>query len=132
MTDRTWRWALAVLGAVDLALAAWAAVDAGSFTDRVADFGPQNAHLVHDFAAASATFGVGLLLAARVRAWRTPVLAISTIWTGLHAVSHLVDAGEAHPDAVGPIEAVALLAATGLLAVLTWLSMQSTDTTEER
>jgi hypothetical protein len=68
---------LGALGVAQLALAAWAAIDAGSFTERLADFGPENPHLIHDFAAASATFGAGLVLAARFSAWRTPVLVLT-------------------------------------------------------
>jgi hypothetical protein len=123
VNERTWQVVLALLGGVQLAVAGWAAVDAGSFTEHLADFGPENPHLVHDFAAAFGTFGVGLLLAARFACWRRPVLA--AIWTGLHAVSHLVDVGDAHPHAVGPVESLALVAATPLFIGLAVLSSKT-------
>jgi hypothetical protein len=122
MTERAWRVTLSALGAIYLAQAAWAAADPASFTERLADFGAYNPHLVRDFAAAAATFGLGLPVAARVRAWRTPALALAAVWNGLHAVSHLADVDHAHPHAVGPLEAVALVAVTALLVALTWLS----------
>jgi hypothetical protein len=122
MSEAAWRSTLVLLAALHLGLATWAAVDARSFTDRVADLGPYNPHLVHDFAAASATFGIGLLVAIGRRGWRTPVLGMTATWTGLHAVSHVVDVGDAHPDALGPTEAVALAVAAALLATLTLLS----------
>jgi hypothetical protein len=126
MTDRVWQVTLTVLAATYLVLGAWAAFDAASFTDRVAGFGAYNPHLIHDFAAATATFGLGLLLAARVPSWRTPALTLAALWNGLHAVSHLVDAGDAHPSAVGPVEAVLLVAATALLGGLARASYRRT------
>lgn len=122
MTARTWRVVLVALGAVQLGLAAWAAADLSSFTEHLGNFGAYNAHLVRDFAAASATFGAGLLLAARIRSWRTPILVLAATWSGLHALSHLADAGHADPHVLGPTEAVALVAVTALLVVLAWLS----------
>jgi len=122
MTARTWHVVLVTLGAVQLGLAAWAAADPSSFTEHLADFGAYNAHLVRDFAAASATFGAGLLLAARIRSLRTPILVLAAMWSGLHALSHLADAGHADPHVLGPTEAVTLVAATALLVVLARLS----------
>lgn len=84
----------------------------------IANFGPENAHLVHDFAACSATFGLGLLIAARRPDWRAPVLTLAAIWNALHAISHVVDAGSATPAVVGPVEAVLLIGVSGVLAVL--------------
>jgi hypothetical protein len=87
---------LVLMGAVNLAAAAWAAVDHAAFAERLAPFGPVNGHLLDDDAAVSATFGVAR-------------------WSALHAVSHIV-AGD-HPDAgiTGPLEAVALVVTTALL-----------------
>lgn len=122
MSARAWRVTLTALAAAYLVQAVWAVVDPASFTERLADFGAYNPHLVRDFGAAAATFGVGLLVGARLRPWRTPALALAAVWNGLHASSHLVDVDHAHPHAVGPLEAVALVAATALLVVLTRLS----------
>lgn len=44
------------------------APDPRSFAETIADFGSVNTHMVHDFAACSATFGISLLMAWRARA----------------------------------------------------------------
>ena len=108
---------LMVFGLGFTAMGLWAAADPRSFTDVVADFGAYNPHLIHDYAAASLAFGVGLLAAARLVAWRVPVLALAVLWNGFHAVSHIADVEHAASRAVGIIDAVGLVVLTGLLAV---------------
>jgi hypothetical protein len=110
---------LVLLGVVNLATAAWAAVDHASFAAALAPFGPVDGHLLDDYAAASATFGAALLAAAAHPPWRVPLVAVNATWAALHAASHLAAAD--HPDAgaTGPLEAAALIAATlALLAIL--------------
>jgi len=109
---------IGALGLLFTALGAWAGIDSATFTDVLADFGPENDHLVHDFGAGSLAIGAGLLLAVRRTAWRTPVLVVATVWNGLHAVSHLVDIGDAESRAVGITEAVVLVGATALLGAV--------------
>jgi hypothetical protein len=121
---RTPEWLINVLGVAFLGLGVWGSADTSSFTLVLANFGPENAHLVHDFAACSATFGLGLLIAARLPAWRAPVLMLAAIWNGLHAASHVVDAGSAEPAVVGPVEAVLLIGVSGVLFVLARRSMK--------
>ncbi|RZT28495.1 hypothetical protein EV649_2272 [Kribbella sp. VKM Ac-2569] len=118
--------AIAAFGGLFAGLGIWAAVGSGSFTRALADFGPQNDHLVHDFGAASIAIGAGLLLAVRRTSWRTPVLVVATAWNGLHAVSHLVDLSEARSRslAVGVGEAVLLVVGTGVLGFLTFASRE--------
>lgn len=99
----------------------WAAADPRSFTDVVADYGAYNPHLIHDYAAASLAFGIGLLVAARVASWRVPALALAVLWNGFHAVSHLVDVEHAASRELGILEAIGLVVLTGLLA-LAWRS----------
>lgn len=109
------------LGAVFTALGIWAALGPRSFATVLADFGPFNAHLVHDFAAASAAVGIGLVVAGRVPRWRAPVLALAAAWNGLHALSHVIDVidvGDAASPVVGWVEVALLLAVTVLLAFL--------------
>ncbi|NIK62486.1 hypothetical protein [Kribbella shirazensis] len=112
------RWPIALLGGIFTGLGIWAAVGSGSFSRTLADFGPRNDHLVHDFGAASIAIGAGLLFAVRRTSWRTPVLVVATVWNGLHAVSHLVDLTEARSLALGVGEAVLLIAGTVLLGCL--------------
>jgi hypothetical protein len=101
-----------------LDLAGWAAAHPPSFTAVLANFGPANDHLVRDFAACAATFGLGIVVAGRRPHWRTPALALSALWNGLHALTHIGDIGNAQPAIVGPIEAAVLVAVTVLLTRL--------------
>lgn len=117
---------LAALGGVFLLLGAWAAVDASSFADVLADFGPLNAHLVHDFGAASGAIGAALVVAAWYPEWRLPVLGVAALWNGLHALSHLADLGDAASLALGVGEAALLIAATGVLLLLARRTRRST------
>jgi len=110
--------AIGLLGALFAGLGAWAGLHASSFATVLADFGPENDHLVHDFGAASVAIGAGLLLAVRRKAWRTPVLLVATVWNGLHAVSHVVDIGDAASRTVGVVEAALLVAGTVLIGAL--------------
>jgi hypothetical protein len=115
---------IGLLGAVFTGLGAWAGIDSGSFTRVLADFGPENNHLVHDFGAASVAIGAGLLVAVRRVAWQTPLLLVATVWNGLHAVSHLVDVGDAGSRGLAIAEAALLVGGTALLAVLTFTSRE--------
>jgi hypothetical protein len=125
MTPSTWRWILLSLGIGYLALAIWALAAPASFAATLANFGPGDQHLIRDFGACSAAFGIGLVVAARLSSWRTPVLTITALWNGLHAINHIIDSGKSHPAAVGPIEAALLVAATLLLASLARTSARS-------
>src|SRR5690349_21331167 len=109
---------IGLLGALYAGLGLWAGFHSSSFGAVLADFGPRNDHLVHDFGAASVAIGVGLLAAVRRAAWRTPVLVVATVWNGLHTVSHAVDLGHAASRTVGIAELVLLVAGTALLAGL--------------
>ena len=116
--------ALGLLGVVFTGLGLWAGIDSGSFNQVLADFGPRNDHLVHDFGAATVAIGVGLLIATRRLAWQPPVLLVATIWNGLHAVSHVVDIDAAASRGLAIAEAALLVAGTALLAALTVASKE--------
>ena len=118
MTSRVLTAVMAGLGATFVLLGAWAAVDSGSFSEVLADFGPENAHLVHDFGAASSAIGTALLVAVWLPTWRGPVLAVAALWNGLHAISHIVDLGDAASWSLAVTEAVLLVVATVLLAAI--------------
>ncbi|MEV0402793.1 hypothetical protein [Actinoallomurus sp. NPDC050550] len=127
MTERGWRTALLVFGVSFVAQAAWATIDASSFAGTIADFGPRNDHLVHDYAACSATFGAGMLVAVERRRWRTPTLTLAALWNGFHTVSHVVDICAARPAVLGPLEAGALVIVSAALAILARLSSSKTS-----
>jgi hypothetical protein len=109
---------IGLFGTLFTGLGAWAGIGSSSFAATLADFGPENDHLVHDFGAASVAIGVALLVAVRRVAWRMPVLLVATIWNGLHAVSHAVDLGDAASRMVGVVELVLLVSGTALLGGL--------------
>ena len=50
--------------------------------------------------------------------WRVPLLTFAVVQFALHAVNHVVDAGEADPGWVGVFDAVSLSLATVVLVVL--------------
>ena len=113
-------WLIALLGLVASALGAWLAVDPES--SPAAAFPPLNEHLIHDSAAAFLAFGIGLLIAARLPAWRFPVLSLAALWNGLHTVSHIIDVDSAETREAGVTAVVELAALTVALAFLAWKS----------
>jgi hypothetical protein len=115
MAERLLIVAIGMIGMAFTTQGLWAAMDAESFGRLVADFGPRNDHLIHDYAAASLAIGLGLLVAALRAPWRVPILAVAALWNGLHTVSHVVDHGQARTEALGTAEAILLALATGVL-----------------
>ncbi len=112
-------WALAGVQAVTgLALA----LAPGRFYDALADFGPRNDHDLRDMAAFYLASAVVLAVAAARRpSWRAPALALVGLQYVLHALNHLLDAGDGDPAWVGPFD-LATLAAGAL--VIGWLFRQ--------
>lgn len=111
---------IALLGLAFTAFGGWAALDPSSFP--AAEYAPYNEHLIHDVAATFLAFGVGLLLAARMRSWRTPILTLAAVWNAFHAVSHNVDLDRAPTRHAGAETAAELAAVAVLLAFLAWRS----------
>jgi hypothetical protein len=110
--------ALVVFGVYLVGIALFAVVAPGTFFDELGRFGPRNDHYIHDVAVFQGAVGLFLLLAARRPGWQTPALVVASLQFGLHAVSHLVDLGDADPEWVGILELIGLTLAT---AVLVWL-----------
>ncbi len=100
------------LGALSLLTALAMAIDPAGFIDEVGGFGAVNEHLVRDVATWSATLGACLLAAARLAAWRVPILAFAVLQGALHSVNHAFDADLADPGWKG-------WATVGLQAVVT-------------
>jgi hypothetical protein len=92
---------VAALAAYELALGLWMVLAPRSFYDAVGPFGPYNAHYVVDTATWQLAFGVVLAVAVRRPSWRVPLLGFAVVQFGLHALNHIVDAGEADPGWVG-------------------------------
>ena len=107
---------LAFFAVLHLGLAAFMTIGPHAFYKAVGPFGTLNAHYIRDVATFEAALGVGFAVAVRRPAWRVPVLAITAVQFGLHAVNHLFDAGSAHPERTGWLDFVSLLAGTFALA----------------
>ena len=118
-------WLIALLGLATTALGGWLAVDPES--SPAAAFPPLNEHLIHDSGAAFLAFGIGLLIAARLPAWRFPVLSLAALWNGLHTISHIVDVNSAETKAEGVTVAIELAAVTVVLAALALWSRRSSQ-----
>lgn len=110
--------ALVALGVFQLLQGVWMAVSPGTFFDALGPFGERNDHYIRDSATVFVAFGVVTLMTVSRPPWRVPVLTLTAVWFGLHAVNHLADIGEADPGAVGVLDFV-LLTAVG--AGLAWL-----------
>ena len=59
--------------------------------------------------------GAAALIAVGRASWRVPVLAFALIQYPLHAVNHLIDVGDADPEALGPVNLVSLALTAALL-----------------
>jgi hypothetical protein len=120
---------LAAFSAVNLALAAMLAFAPHAFYEDVGPYGMLNGHYMRDLATFYAASGVAGLIAVRRDSWRTPVLWLLAIQSGLHAINHLVDIDAAHSSWLGPANFASLAIAT---VALLWLARESTRFQEAR
>ena len=116
---------LAFFALLHLGLAAFMTIGPHAFYEAVGPFGTLNAHYIRDVATFEAALGVGFAVAVRRPAWRVPVLAITAVQFGLHALNHLFDAGSAHPERTGWLDFASLLAAT---LALVWMARAAART----
>ena len=98
------RFVLALVGAYLVGQGIYMALAPASFFEYVGPFGPQNDHYIRDNASFAVALGLGCLVSLVRPRWQVPALAIVTAQFWLHAVSHLVDIGEADPEYYGPVE----------------------------
>src|SRR5687767_14902161 len=84
---------LVVLGLVGAANGVWMLFDPlGWYRDlpaRVPDFGPFNQHFVRDIGCAFVAFGTAAIWAAYRPALRFPLVALTTVFYGAHALVHV-------------------------------------------
>ncbi len=118
----TVRVGLLVFAIFNLVIALALVITPHTFFTDVGPFGSQNDHYLRDVATFYAAFGVALLIAYKRVSWRTPVLWIVALQSGLHALNHLVDIGAAHPHWLGPADFISLALAT---CALVWLARES-------
>ncbi len=118
----TVRVGLLVFAVFNLVIALALVITPHTFFTDIGPFGSQNDHYLRDVATFYAAFGVALLIAYKRVSWRTPVLWIVALQSGLHALNHLVDIGAAHPRWLGPADFISLALAT---CALVWLARES-------
>ena len=111
---------LVVLGVVQVASGALALVAPGTFYDEVGRYGVENQHYVGDVGAFVLAFGIAVLIAAQRPAWRVPVLLVVALWSGLHAINHAFDVGDARSDARGIVDTLYIGLGALLYAYLAW------------
>ena len=112
---------------VNLALAAMLAFAPHVFYDDIGPYGARNNHYMRDLATFYAASGVAGLIAVGRSSWRTPVLWLLAIQSGLHAINHLIDIDAAHSSCLGPANFASLAIAA---AALTWLARESARSPE--
>ena len=118
---------LLLLGITELVLAAFMLLAPGAFFASLGPFGLRNDHYIQDSAAFEAAIGVAALLALWRPGWRVPVLVVATLHFGLHAVSHLIDVGEARPVSVGVADLVSLTVLAVVCGALAHLAARRSD-----
>lgn len=87
-----WLW---LLGLLNLANGVWMLASAETWyyelPAAVPDFGPLNAHMIHDIGAVYVVLGAALVGAARTPAYRFPLVGVVALFSLLHAAGHVVD-----------------------------------------
>jgi hypothetical protein len=81
----------AFAGVLILALGIWAFVSPQTFFDQLANYPPYNKHLFHDVGAFQIGIGATLLFALLRRDALGVVLLGTSVGTGMHAISHIID-----------------------------------------
>jgi len=122
MNERRMRLALALLGAVQLVIGAWLAIDPEGFVDSIAPFGAIDDHFLRDVATFQLATGVALLMAVGRPTWRVPVLFFAVVQGVLHTINHLIDIGDTDPSWQGPFNFFSLLLQTALFVYLLWVA----------
>lgn len=115
---------LLAFGVYQIALGLFMVVAPGTFFDELAAFGTRNDHYIQDLATFELPLGVLFLVAALRPSWRIPALAFGVLHWALHAVSHLLDIGDADPDWLGPFDFIAVTIGTALLGWLLWRAVE--------
>jgi hypothetical protein len=119
MNEPRLRAILLALAVYHLLLGAFMFLAPGAFYDTLGKFAPKNTHYVKDVATFYLAMGVVFFISVRRRSWRTPILLLTTIEYGLHALNHLVDVDKASTSLVGWFDFFALSAIFLFLAALT-------------
>lgn len=114
---------LVAFGVYSLVLGLFMMVAPGTFFETLGEFGVRNDHYTFDNASFELPLGVLLLAALRWPSWRVPALSFATLHWALHSLSHIIDTDHGAGRAVGWLEAVTLVLATGVFAIALRLSI---------
>ena len=106
---------LLVLASVQVVIGVLLWLAPGFFFDAIGPYGVRNDHYMGDLATWYLANGAALFVAVRRVSWRVPVLFLTAAQYALHSFNHLLDAGEADPGWLGPVNFVSLVLATVLL-----------------
>jgi hypothetical protein len=87
------------------------------FFTTVGGFGIRNGHYIFDVAAFEMPLGLMYLAAIKWPGWRVPTLAFATAHYVLHAISHVIDIGNAATAWVGVFDFVAIAVGTVVHAI---------------
>lgn len=117
-SEATMRVGLLVFGLSSLLLGLLMAIAPGVFFTLVGPYGVRNDHFIHDTASFQIALAILLLVAVHCRSWRVPALVGNAIQWSLHAISHLLDIGDATPHWLGYFDFFALSAGAGILILL--------------
>ncbi len=121
---------LLAFGIYQIALGLFMVIAPGTFFDELAAFGARNDHYIRDLATFELPLAVLFLVAAFRPGWRVPALAFGALHWALHAVSHLLDIGDADPEWLGPFDFIAITIGTALLGGLLWWAVAPRPGTE--
>ena len=94
----------------------------GFFFDTFGGFGIRNGHYIFDTATFELPLGLLYLAAVTWPSWRVPTLAFATLHYVLHAVSHLIDIGNANTAWIGVFDFVAIAVGTAVHAIALWFA----------
>jgi hypothetical protein len=118
MSERALRAGIIVLGLPNLVVGVLLMVAPDWFFDNIGPYGVENSHYMGDVGAVTIAVALGLLIAVVRPSWRVPLLIVTAIWLGLHAVNHLFDIDENNrSDARGTSDTI-LLAIGAIAAAL--------------
>jgi len=95
----------------------------GFLFETIGGFGVRNGHYIFDLASFELPLGLMYLAAIRWPGWRVPTLAFATAHYVLHAISHLIDIGNATPPWVGVFDFVAITVGLLVHAIAWWFSV---------
>jgi len=117
----------ALMGTAHLALGVLMAAAPGVFFEEIGPYGARNDHYTRDASTFYLAMAAVAFVAWKRSSWRIPVAVFFLIQYVLHSVNHLIDVGEASPEALGPVNLVSLVLTAGLLTYMVRAAKRSKE-----